>query len=403
MLLAIFAWGFVAYINMSTIPGDAMEIRVNASRWVWSFNYPRHGVNGSPELIVPADQNIKLVMISSDVLHSFYVPEFRMKRDVLPGRYSTLWFNTPSKALTRLKFVPKEQLELGNVVQKIGFATSRSDADRLVKDGHILLNGKKATNSTETLKLHDVVEVQVDAKLKKELLAMEKAHKKSLKKASNDDAREKLKKSYQASYVKRAPAWLRNVLSSMKAATELTDSFRNNSIQMDGIKKMRPEWIYADLGGLRSMYGFVSDSFNMLCTEYCGKEHSKMITRVRVVSRKLYGEWLQRTLSKGATGPELVSRYGCTSCHSVKDYKRKVGPSFKGIYGKKRQVYDSQSGKNKTIVLKGDAFRKYVRESILMPQAKIVTGYETQKMPTFKGRIKQDEIDVLIDYLEGLR
>ena len=128
-----------------------------------------------------------------------------------------------------------------------------------------------------------------------------------------------------------------------------------------------------------------------------------MITRVRVVSRKLYGEWLQRTLSKGATGPELVSRYGCTSCHSVKDSSTKVGPSLKGIYGKKRVVYDSKSGKNRTIVLEKEAFRKYVRESILKPQEKIVVGFESQKMPTFKGRIKQEEIDVLIDYLEGLR
>lgn len=403
LLLSIFAWGFVSWINISTVPGDAMEVRVNAARWSWSFSYPRHGVNGSPELIVPADQNIKLVMISSDVLHSFYVPEFRVKRDVLPSRYSVLWFNTPSKALTRLKNVDPKELQLGNVVLKIGFAASRGSADSLVREGHILVNGKKETNSSLQLKLHDTVEVEVDDRLKKTLLDLEKAHKKSLKKAEDDDARDKLKKQYKAQYQKIAPLWLRSVLSSMRAASDVMDSFRNNTIDMDGIKKMRPEWIYADLNGLRSMYGFVSDSFNMLCTEYCGKEHSKMITRVRVVSRELFGQWLKRTLSKGATGPELLNRYGCTSCHSVKDDSRKVGPSLKGIYGKKRVVIDSSSGKQRTLVLKGEAFKQYVRESILMPQAKVVLTYEGQKMPTFKGRIKQEEIDVLIDYLEGLR
>lgn len=401
LLLAIFTWGFSSWMKINVVPGDAMEIRVNAARWSWSFSYPRHGVNGSSQLIVPADQNIKLVMISSDVIHSFFVPEFRVKRDVLPNRYSVIWFNSPSSALTRLQKVPKEQLQLANVVAKIGFAKDRNNGESLVKGGRIKVNGTVVTDAATTVKLHDVIEVAVEDKLRKKLLNLQKSFAKKLKKAKDSDERDSLRKQQATAMKKQAPLWLRTVLSAMRKAKEIDNEFQSNELSAENLKLRRPEWLYADLDGLRSMWGFVSDAYNMLCTEYCGKEHSKMITRVRVVSPKLFGEWLKRTLSKGATGPELVRRYGCTSCHNVKSTASKIGPSFKGMYGRKRTVL--VNGKTRTLMLEGETFKNYVRESILYPQKKIAVGFGNQKMPTFKGRIKQEDIDVLIDYLEGLR
>lgn len=402
LLLAIFAWGFTVWMNINIVPSDNMEIRVNAARWSWSFSYPRHGVNGSAELIVPADTNIKLVMISSDVLHSFFVPEFRVKRDVLPKRYSTVWFHTPSKALTRLQKVKPEKLQLANVVKELGFAADLKNAATVIKGGHIMVNNVVVSSPTQQVKLHDVIEVKVDAKLRKSLLAKEKAHAKKMKKLKADDERAVAQKKFDAEMKKVTPHWLRTVLSAMKAAKEIQERFQKNELTAADLPKLRADWLYADIDGLRSMYGFVSDAYNVNCTEYCGKEHSKMITRVRVVSPKLFGIWLKRTLSKGATGPELIARYGCGSCHSVKDNSVKVGPSFKGIYGRKR-TYTDANGKVASKVLDKEFFKTYIRESILNPQAKVVAGFANQKMPTFKGRIKQEEIDILIDYLEGLR
>lgn len=402
LLVVIFGWGFKVWLNLNVVPSDAMEIRVNAARWSWSFSYPRHGVNGAPELIVPADQNIKLTMISADVLHSFFVPEFRVKRDVLPGRYSTLWFNTPSSALTRLQKVSTAELQLANVVHRMGFARDRKDAESLIKAGHIWLNGKAETSASLQVKLHDVIEVHVEPTLHKALLELQKSFDKKRKSASSDDERETLRKQEEEATTQQTPLWLRTVLASMKVAESRINRFRQNDVSDEELNNRRPEWLYADLDGLRSMWGFVSDSFNLLCTEYCGKEHSKMITRTRVVSPKLFGIWLQRTLSKGATGPELLNRYGCTSCHTYQSDETKVGPSFKGIYGRKRVVRDKH-GKLVTLVLEKEVFKDYIRESILLPESKLVVGFEDQKMPTFQGRIKQEEIDILIDYLEGLR
>jgi cytochrome c oxidase subunit II len=89
--VAIFAWGFRDYLGQSVAPGDALDIRVTAQKWFWSFDYPKDGINTS-ELVVPVGQPVRLTMSSLDVIHSFYVPAFRLKRDVLPNRYSVLWF-----------------------------------------------------------------------------------------------------------------------------------------------------------------------------------------------------------------------------------------------------------------------------------------------------------------------
>lgn len=69
-----------------------MEIRVTGKKWLWQFEYPKEGVQSMGEFVVPVNQPVKLIMTSDDVLHSFYLPNFRQKRDVLPNRYTRLWF-----------------------------------------------------------------------------------------------------------------------------------------------------------------------------------------------------------------------------------------------------------------------------------------------------------------------
>lgn len=86
----IFYFGFNAYLDMSVPPRDTYDINVSAQRWSWQFTYP----NGFTDktLHVPVNRPVKLIMTSEDVIHSFYVPAFRVKRDVVPGRYNTVWF-----------------------------------------------------------------------------------------------------------------------------------------------------------------------------------------------------------------------------------------------------------------------------------------------------------------------
>jgi cytochrome c oxidase subunit II len=91
MFLLFWAIGFRQYVRLETPPDDAMVIYVTAKQWMWKFAYPgnRRAIN---VLTVPVGRPVKLVMTSRDVIHSFYVPAFRIKQDVLPGRYVTAWF-----------------------------------------------------------------------------------------------------------------------------------------------------------------------------------------------------------------------------------------------------------------------------------------------------------------------
>jgi cytochrome c oxidase subunit 2 len=86
-----FAWGAKVYFTIERPPRDAMEINVVGKQWMWKIEHPE-GNREIDELHVPLGRNIKLTLASEDVIHSFFLPAFRVKQDVVPGRYSTLWF-----------------------------------------------------------------------------------------------------------------------------------------------------------------------------------------------------------------------------------------------------------------------------------------------------------------------
>ncbi|MBL8613662.1 MAG: cytochrome c oxidase subunit II [Myxococcales bacterium] len=90
----LFHASFSAYIKQATAAEGAMEIRVRARKWAWDFEYPNGSREGG-QLYLPVNKPVKLVMSSDDVIHSFYVPAFRAKRDAVPGLYSHLAF-TPN-------------------------------------------------------------------------------------------------------------------------------------------------------------------------------------------------------------------------------------------------------------------------------------------------------------------
>jgi cytochrome c oxidase subunit 2 len=89
--LVFFGWGARLYYDYDDPPRNALEIFVTAKQWMWKVEH-LNGRREINELHVPVDRPIKLVMTSQDVIHDFYVPAFREKRDVLPGRDTTLWF-----------------------------------------------------------------------------------------------------------------------------------------------------------------------------------------------------------------------------------------------------------------------------------------------------------------------
>ena len=90
-VMVIFVWGYVDYRKMIHAPSGALEINVIGRQWQWEIEYP-NGKKALNEIRVPKGQPVKLILTSSDVLHSFYIPNFRLKQDAVPGMYTTLWF-----------------------------------------------------------------------------------------------------------------------------------------------------------------------------------------------------------------------------------------------------------------------------------------------------------------------
>lgn len=91
ILMVIFAWGWKGNLDQSIAPANALQYRVQGQKWAWNFWHPG-SLTPVAEMWVPINTPVKITTDSKDVLHSFYIPAFRCKRDVLPGRYQIVWF-----------------------------------------------------------------------------------------------------------------------------------------------------------------------------------------------------------------------------------------------------------------------------------------------------------------------
>jgi cytochrome c oxidase subunit 2 len=126
IFLFVFGWGWVVYHEMRTMPKNALEIMITGKQWAWTAEY-KNGVR-STEVVVPVNRDVKLILGSEDVIHSFFVPSFRIKQDAVPGRYTSLWFKAEklgefhvfcaefcgtshSGMITKLKVVTQEEFD----------------------------------------------------------------------------------------------------------------------------------------------------------------------------------------------------------------------------------------------------------------------------------------------------
>ena len=235
LVMIIFVWGFKDFLRLHIVPAHAIEVKVTGQKWFCSFAYP-DGPTTVGEFVVPVNKPIKLLMSSQDVIHSFFVPNFRVKMDVLPNRYTVTWFE----------------------------------------------------------------------------------------------------------------------------ATQIGE-------------------------------------FQIYCTEFCGKGHSEMLAKVKVLPLDEYNKWLEESSGPGEGesledyGARLFVKNACVTCHSI-DGSKNVGPTFLGLFGRREIMKSGES-----IVVD----ENYLRESMLNPMSKVVQGYDPV-MPTFQGILKDVDIDGLIAYIKSL-
>jgi cytochrome c oxidase subunit 2 len=101
IFMVIFAWGAVVYFKERTPPSDSTEVYVVAKQWMWKLEHAE-GQREINELHVPVGRDVRMIMTSQDVIHSFFIPAFRIKQDVLPGRYTVAWFRATKPGVYHL-------------------------------------------------------------------------------------------------------------------------------------------------------------------------------------------------------------------------------------------------------------------------------------------------------------
>lgn len=231
LVIAMFYYGWAGYLTLRDVPKGAMQVTAEGRMWSWSFVYA-NGKRAS-KLFVPVGTPVQVNLDSKDVLHGFYLPAFRIKRDVVPGMKNHVWF----------------------VATRAG-------------------------------------------------------------------------------------------------------------------------------------------SYDLFCSQYCGTEHSSMISSVEALPPEQFDAWLNEKTKEGVPqGRELLEKYGCLGCHSL-DGTAKVGPTFRGLYGTKVKV---KVGDKRMEVKVDDA---YLRESIVNPSAAVVEGFPPIMPP---GAMPEAELKALVEYLEGIK
>lgn len=138
--------------------------------------------------------------------------------------------------------------------------------------------------------------------------------------------------------------------------------------------------------------------FDIFCAEYCGLNHSGMLSKVVVLDSTDYNKWyvefVKSSQAVESPGLALLKKNNCLACHSL-DGSRIVGPTFKGLWGSKVQVLTDKGEVTETIT------DDYIRRSILDPDAEIVKGFNKGLMQSYKSILSKQDIDIIIAYFKS--
>jgi len=124
--LAMFFWSTSVYFDMTTPPADAEEVYVVGRQWMWKLQHP-DGQREINELHVPVGRPMKLILSSEDVIHSFFIPDFRVKQDAVPGRYTWLWFQATKPG--RYRIYCAEYCGTGHSTDMIGWVVAQEESE----------------------------------------------------------------------------------------------------------------------------------------------------------------------------------------------------------------------------------------------------------------------------------
>jgi len=347
LVAIMFYYGFTSLKALRTIPKKNMEINVTGQMWFWSHTYP----NGkkTKDLYVPVGKNIKLNLTApkNDVLHSYYVPAFRFKQDVVPGFTYQAWFNATKKGVYDIECAEYCGVGHSRMLAKI-HVLSQKDFDKWYN------SDRKTPFSKEN-----------ESKENPGLALLKSS---GCTSCHSLDGSPLVGPSYKG-------LWGRH--EKVKVNGTLKDIVVDGAYIKESILEPNAK---------------IPDGFNAgIMSSYKGKLNDKEIDSIVDYFKNPNAKKRVDTKTKAT---EILESNGCLGCHTI-DGSPLVGPSYKGIFGRKVKVKVNGTLKE---VISNEA---YIKESILEPNAKIVDGFSGM-MSSYKGKLSDDDINTLIQYFKGL-
>jgi cytochrome c oxidase subunit 2 len=374
-IIAMLAPGLAVYSDVVTVPDDAITVEVVGQQWSWSFRYPgadqqlgKSGVEHisidnpfgidpldptgqddilllNNRLVLPLDQSVRLLMRSKDVLHDFYVPQFRVKMDMVPGTVTYIWL-TPTK-IGEFEILCAEFCGVGHFNMR-GHVEVQSQQDyEEWTSQQITFAQSLSKNRSQTLS----VSAQSGQKIA-QLNGCMGCH-------NFSDAT-------------IGPSW-KNLYGKIQTMAdgqqvEVDDAYLHEAITdpaakiVKGFAPIMPQVPLNELE-INAIIDYIKEK---------GSDDASALTAIPVLS-----------------GAELATSKGCMGCHSV-DGSKLLGPTWKGLFGSTRELTSGQSV---------EADQAYLMESIFQPNAKIVAKYPPVMPPPV---INQQEAEAIIEYIKSL-
>lgn len=357
LVLVIFSWGFKGYYILFHPPKDAYEINVTAQQWLWKFHY-KNGKTTVNKLYVPAGEPVKLIMTSKDVIHSLFIPDFRVKHDVLPDRYTQVWFNAKKPGHAELF-----------CAQYCGVGHSNMHADVIIQSQKKFKEWLKNGGSNSTASSGGKPNGKNLAALGKKLYTS-----KGCNSCHSVNGSKGVGPTWKGLF--GSTVTLSNGQKVKANADYIKDSILHPKKQIvKGFQPVMPKGIISKKQNLNALVAYIKSLSPKAVKKTSQSQQSSQMSQAKMI----------------ALGKKLYKQKTCSSCHTLNGSKS-VGPTWKGLYG---SMVTLKSGK------KVKANANYIKESIMKPKAQVVKGFQPI-MPT--GLIsKKQNLNALVAYIKSLK
>ncbi|MCI5064532.1 cytochrome c oxidase subunit II [bacterium] len=359
-------YGIVIYQDMREGEEQALVINAVGKQWIWEFQY-ENGKQTIGEFVVPVNRPVKVVLTATDVLHSFFVPAMRVKKDAVPGRYTSVVF-TPVKTGEYHTFCTEYCGTSHSAMLAKLRVVSESEYERWVND-----------RSQDLAKL-TMSPAKLGARLYEE---------KGCNACHNLSGTRLVGPSFLKLYQSETRKFADGSEITFGEEEETIEEYIRESILYPGKKVVEG---YPN--GLMPAYeGQLTDDEIKALIAFIKQQDGSAATEE---SEEDSGEDLQAKLA--AMSPVERGQYhyqnkACIGCHSL-DGSNLVGPTFKGLYGKSGELADGESY---------TADDEYLKNSIWDPNGQIVAGYQPNQMPqNYKDQLSEEDLESIIEYIKTL-